>query len=248
MQLAIDIGNTRAKYGLFRQRQLVKLGYLPEEDYAPMLEELLSRHGVSHFIHSRTGGTHQDLEALLSAQRLTGMALSHRLRMPFVNHYTTPETLGTDRMALAAAAVEEFPGQNCLVLDAGSCLTLDFIDSEGHYRGGSIHPGLNMRLEAMHQMTERLPRVQAPEGAFEWPLSGLSTRDSLLVGGIVGLAAEIDGMIERYREQHPELQVVLTGGDSPRLVGLMKNPTFARPEFQIQGLNGILLFNSPHLH
>ncbi len=248
MQLALDLGNTRAKYGLFTEKQLVKQGHIPPQEGESFLNEILSVYGVTHYILSRTGGGYQEIEAALASRSLVGFELSHHLRMPFINHYATPSTLGADRMALVAAAVEEFPGQNCLVLDAGTCLTLDLVNADGHYLGGSIHPGIHMRLEAMHQMTERLPRVEVPEEDVEWPLSGSSTRDCILIGGIVGLAAEIDGMLERYREQYPEVQVVFTGGDAPRLVGLLKSPTFARPEFQIQGLNSILLFNSPNLH
>ena len=83
--------------------------------------------------------------------------------LPVINLYETPETLGYDRMAAVVAANEQFPGRDILVIDAGTCITYEFIDSLGQYHGGNISPGLQMRFKALHQFTGRLPLV-APQG------------------------------------------------------------------------------------
>jgi len=248
MQLIIDIGNTRTKYGQFDARTLLAHGTLPPDNPRESLRELLHNRPPDAILLSRSGQTHDWIEAELTALGQSWKLLGQSLRLPFVNHYATPHTLGTDRMALAAAAVAEFSGTPCLVVDAGTCLTFDGVDAEGHYWGGSIHPGLRMRLEAMHHFTDRLPLESLPDN---WGtenaipnVRGLSTRDCLLIGSVHGMAAEIDGMVELYKVESPDLKVVLTGGDAPRLDGLLKTPTFARPEFQLHGLNSILLFNS----
>ncbi|MBI1317203.1 type III pantothenate kinase [bacterium] len=253
MQLILDIGNTRTKFGQFDARILLAHGILPQENPREKLRELLHNRPPDAILLSRSGQTDDWIEAELTALGQSWKLLGQNLRLPFVNHYATPHTLGTDRMALAAAAVAEFSGTPCLVIDAGTCLTFDWIDAEGHYWGGSIHPGLKMRLEAMHRFTDRLPLESLPE-PFVSPdfgsqdaqtaIRGLSTRDGLIIGSVQGMAAEIDGMVGLYRAESPDLKVVLTGGDAPRLDGLLKTPTFARPDFQLHGLNSILLFNS----
>jgi type III pantothenate kinase len=138
-----------------------------------------------------------------------------------------------------AAAFAEFPYTDVLVLDAGTCLTYDFINAEGEYLGGAISPGLQMRAKAMNAFTADLPLVTPSDT----DLIGRNTTSSLESGCIHGMAAEIDGIINRYRERYYSLQVILTGGDAPSLQGHLKNHIFARPNTQPAGLNELLLFN-----
>src|SRR5690606_35225396 len=91
------------------------------------------------------------------------MLLTHETEVPFVNRYLSPETLGKDRIALAAGAVDIFPDENVLAIDAGTCITYDFISAEKEYLGGSISPGLSMKFKALHNYTARLPLLKRSE-------------------------------------------------------------------------------------
>ena len=83
--------------------------------------------------------------------------------MPFKTLYKTPKTLGADRLALVAGAVFGFPNKSVLIIDVGTCITFDFVDSKKKYLGGSISPGLQMRLNALSNQTSALPLVRLSE-------------------------------------------------------------------------------------
>ncbi|MGB8374634.1 MAG: type III pantothenate kinase, partial [Salegentibacter sp.] len=150
------------------------------------------------------------------------------------------KTLGKDRIALTAAACLQYPGENVLVIDAGTCVTYDFKSEREEYLGGAISPGLSMRFRALHEFTSKLPLV-APEEKTE--LEGSSTEESINTGVLMGLRLEIDGMIDSYREKKKFLTVILTGGDMQILSVRLKNSIFANPNFLLSGLNYILEFN-----
>eukprot|EP01034_Spumella_vulgaris_P018100 gene18100-23108_t len=127
--------------------------------------------------------------------------------------YHTPETLGPDRLAVAIGGYSLYPGQNVLVLDFGTCLKCDFVSHSGRYEGGSISPGLQMRFKAMHTFTAKLPLLNRPENFPPHPI-GRSTAESMQNGVLLGMLAEAEGMVGRYRELYPDVQVLVTGGDA----------------------------------
>jgi type III pantothenate kinase len=157
-----------------------------------------------------------------------------------VNKYDSPETLGKDRLAAAVAGNHLFPNQNVLVIDAGTCIKYDFINAQAEYLGGAISPGLQMRFNALHIFTEKLPLIELT--VFK-TLIGKNTTDSLLSGVINGTLSEIDGIIDQYREIYPEIQIVLSGGDAEYLVGKLKKGIFAVSNIVLQGLKIILDYN-----
>jgi type III pantothenate kinase len=166
----------------------------------------------------------------------TSLVLNHRLPMPFEMGYGTPETLGGDRLANAAGAVREY-GRTCLVVDAGSCLTLTTVE-EGVLTGGSISPGVRMRFRALHRFTGALPFPEEPWETAEFP--GRNTRESILSGVLEGIADEAEQKIIRWRTLFPGAPAVITGGDALLLASLLKSPIFADPLLTLKGLNEIL--------
>ena len=238
MNIIFDQGNTRAKVGWFEGGQKVESLTLinPVED----ISGLLSRHDVSKGIVSSVVG--EDLfEAVREKADFPVIKLSHQLRLPYQMKYSTPHTLGLDRIALAAAAVAGYPGQNCLVIDAGTCITYDFVNSSGEYLGGAISLGIQMRFKAMNHFTARLPQSEVGEYL---DLIGENTLSSLASGVINGVKEEVRGTIERYQERFPHLITVITGGDASMFDHLLKNSIFASPEFLLQGLNNILDYHA----
>lgn len=234
----VDIGNTRTKWALYDEEMLI----LTEADTVLNTETVLK---ICHQYPEATcilSSTIHPEDTLLRAFRSfkSFMILDPDTRLPFNNRYATPSTLGLDRIALAAAAASTFPGEDVLVIDAGTCITLDFVDNQANYLGGSIHPGLNMRMKAMHTFTGKLPLIEVavPEKAM-----GDSTAGCMQVGGTMGAVVEIDAMITIYRSRYPGCKVVLTGGDAPLFFSLLKNEIFALPNFVLTGLLKIAQHN-----
>lgn len=234
----VDIGNTRAKWALHAEDEL-----LLSDAGADLNERIVKK------IHQKypeavciLSSTIELEEALLKAFMSFGkfIMLGAETKLPFNNQYATPSTLGLDRMALAAAAACSYPEEDVLVIDAGTCITLDFVDRKANYLGGSIHPGLNMRMKAMHTFTGKLPL--AGVGASE-KLMGNTTVSCMQAGGVLGSVLEIDAMITLYKRRYPGCKVILTGGDAPLFFSLLKNEIFALPNFVLTGLLKIAQHN-----
>jgi type III pantothenate kinase len=144
-----------------------------------------------------------------------------------------PETIGADRLALSAAAVRFYPGKNNLVVALGSCITYNFINQYHAFIGGSISPGMEMRLKAMHAFTAKLPLLQKE---WNFPIIGYDTKTNMLSGVIAGITYEIDGFIDEYARKYGNFNAVLTGGDTCYFAGQLKNKIFADPYFLFKGL------------
>ncbi len=172
--------------------------------------------------------------------RFETVVLSHDTPVPLKNLYHTPATLGKDRIAAAVAGRSLCTTSDVLVIDAGTAITIDLVTQKGEYCGGSITPGLVMRFRALHQFTKHLPLIKVRNIRF---LNGLSTHESILSGVVNGVSAELDGMIDRYREKYPGIKIVLGGGDAKLLHKRLKNSIFALPNLTEIGLFKILMYN-----
>jgi len=168
------------------------------------------------------------------------LVLNENTKLPFINKYKTPKTLGVDRIALIAAAIFRYPNENVLIFDAGSCLTYDFINNNKVFYGGAISPGIEMRYKALNSYTENLPKLSAIE---KIPSEGNTTENAIHFGVINGIIQEIEGVISLFKAKNKKLTVVLTGGDTIFLAKNIKSTIFANPNFLLEGLNGILIYN-----
>jgi type III pantothenate kinase len=236
MNLVVDYGNSSAKVAIFNHLDLVEK-YTFSESHD--LKNFLQQSSAEHLLVSSVK-TEADQIIAWAVNAKQKFILSHTLPLPIKILYKTPHTLGVDRMAGAAGALQLFPGYDSLVIDAGTCITYDFIDVKGNYHGGGISPGLSMRFKAVHTFTARLPLVSPTENT---ELIGNSTETSIQSGVIYGLTAEIDGIIERYRSQFPDLKVILCGGDARFFENKLKGSIFASPELVLIGLNSVLIHN-----
>jgi len=160
--------------------------------------------------------------------------------IPIKIKYRTPETLGIDRICLAVGAAQMFPNQHCLVIDAGTCITYDLVNENHEYLGGTITPGITMRLRAMNHFTHKLPLIE-PSG--EWIDIGMDTKTCMQMGSEVAAALEMKALIDHYSRQFANLKVILTGGDAPYFEQHVENAIFAAPNILGHGLNAILLWN-----
>jgi type III pantothenate kinase len=237
MNLIIDRGNTFVKWALF-EGDAMRFKFKAKSVDQAALDALFDLYDIEHCILSATANFDFSEEILSSKTDL--IKLDHLTRLPFVNLYSTPETLGRDRMAAVAAARVEWPNRDVLIIDTGTCITIDFINQLGQYLGGNISPGPELRFKAMHEGTAFLPLVERPD---DFSLIGESTVSALQNGGFAGCVAEIKGWIELTREQFEDPIVVLSGGDATAFATSFKNEIFVRPDLVLTGLNEILKFN-----
>jgi type III pantothenate kinase len=239
MHLVIDMGNSLVKTALFENGEIcfkkVSPGFTSE-----ILDSILDSKQIDAAIVSSVRGT-TDLEALFKAVSFPVLFPDATTPLPIKNQYGSPATLGMDRLAAVTGARALFPEKDLLVINAGTCLTMDFLSEDGVYHGGSIAPGLEMRLRALNQFTGKLP-LESPTKE-NIPLTGNTTSASILSGVINGMIAETDGFIAQYRTQFPELNVILSGGDIFFFDKKLKNRIFAIENIVLYGLNQILEYN-----
>jgi len=235
--LAIDVGNSAVKYALFSQSSLVRTGQVAApEDLLPET----SLEPVNNIIFSSVRQTGAALARQIPFQG-TFIQLDYTTPIPLQNYYLTPQTLGMDRLAAVVGANSLYPEYDCLVIDAGTCITCDYVDREKNFLGGSIAPGLQMKFKAMHTFTQKLPLIE--QAAMPVPLAGRTTTEAMQSGVLNGTVAELNGIIAAYTVKSDKLAVVICGGDAAFFETNLKAPIFAVPELVLIGLNRILNYN-----
>ena len=232
--LCFDFGNTRLKCGVFNDNELTEVFSLVN-DNSSTIEELLKKYSPAKAILSSVVNHNVEIEKILE-EKSSFHKLSSQSILPFTTPVGKPETIGADRLALAAAAVYFHAGKNNLVIGLGSCVTYNFINKYNSFIGGSISPGMEMRFKSLNAYTAKLPIVK-PDWNF--PLIGYDTRTNILSGILMGLAVEIDGIIDKYKDKFNNFNVLLTGGDTLYFAHLIKNKIFADPDLIFKGLYAI---------
>jgi type III pantothenate kinase len=234
MLLAIDIGNTRIKGAVFEHNTMMDQFSFSKDTLENNINLILKQYPkCTDLVVASVGDVSK--EGFLAFQnRLQIHFISQQSAFPFRNLYQTPLTLGIDRMVLASGAVLQFPNQNRLVIDAGTCITYDFVNEQDEYLGGAIAPGIRLRYEAMHRYTAKLPLLTA---SYPNQAIGNTTEQAMHVGVIQGVLHEIDGFIAQYQAQYPKIIIILTGGDTEFLAKQLKNTIFANSNFLLESLN-----------
>ncbi|PRX45656.1 type III pantothenate kinase [Salegentibacter salegens] len=240
MNLIIDVGNSAVKSAVFQNAKILRSYVFPFEKFFEKFQQIKKDYPQIAFsiLSSVIKDTSEIEEILRNETKL--FVLGENTRLPFKNNYASPQTLGKDRLALVAAGAKEYSNTNLLIIDAGTCITFDFKNDKNEYLGGAISPGLQMRLKALHHFTAKLPLIELEENIS---LIGDSTQKGMLSGVLNGVAAELDGIIDRYKADYKYLTIILTGGDTQILSKRVKNGIFANPNFLLEGLNYILEFN-----
>jgi type III pantothenate kinase len=234
MNLVLDFGNTRIKAGLFEKDMLKKR--LVEFDIEVLID-LLKNFQIDQILVATV--VELPMETIKEIEKLGNpQFFKATTPTPISNFYQSVNTLGSDRLASACGAYQQFKGSAFLVIDAGTCLKYNYTDKNGNFLGGGISPGLAMRFKAMHKFTNKLPLIDFDENYHE--LIGNNTQSSLRMGAQLGMIAEVKGIIEQYRLMDEALNIVLTGGDAAFLQKGLKNGIFADPDLILKGLNSIL--------
>ncbi len=240
MNLCIDQGNTKTKIAIFEEDEPIYNTVINDIDFDAW-EELFTIYKIKNTIISSVKDFDSKLISFLKFKSEKFIELTHLTPLPITNLYETPETLGKDRLAAVIGAFTLQPQTNCLIIDAGTAITFDFIDSDGVYHGGTIAPGLQMRFKALNSFTQKLPLVPVSE---HHPILGKNTYEAISSGVINGMLFEIDGYINLLKEKHPDLSIFLTGGDSFFFDNKVKNSIFANQNLVSIGLNRIINHNA----
>ncbi|MEE2953697.1 MAG: type III pantothenate kinase [Bacteroidota bacterium] len=238
MKLILDIGNTETKAAIFCKKELIGEIRLSKLNFSNIFSFVGDNKITSSILSSVKSNNIQITNKIL--ETYSPIIFTCKTPIPVNSLYTTPETLGLDRIAAVVGASTLFPKKDILVFDLGTCLTIDYIDRNKNYYGGRISPGIKMRYNALHHFTDQLPNLSYKRSE---DVLGDNTHSAIHTGVQRGVMNEIMSTISYYRKENPEILVVVTGGDSFFLDSELKNSIFADPFLVLKGLNEILDYN-----
>lgn len=239
ISICFDFGNTRLKAGIFNENELLWVRVLDNAETST-IQALMDEWKPQKTILSSVIHHSKEIENLLSKQSQFHL-LGPDSKINFTTPVGKPSTIGADRLALVSAAVDIFPLQHNLIISLGTCITYNFVNNSHEFLGGSISPGMQMRFKAMHEQTALLPLVEASN---EFTLVGYDTKTNLLSGVIMGISAEIEGIINLYEQKYGNFNVLLTGGDICYFVPHLKKRIFADQNLIFKGLYAICKKNN----
>ncbi|MFM7017010.1 MAG: type III pantothenate kinase [Bacteroidota bacterium] len=239
MNLIIDLGNTAVKWALFEVKNLIVKGKSSYSDLDKEIQNWLS-YPILNVAISAVVEVPSSLNNFLEKYDYV-LKIDNKCSIPIKNSYKTPSSLGADRLVNAVAASYIADDGDVLVIDCGTCIKIDYTSKYKGFVGGSISPGVRMRYASLNHFTAKLPLLEPGE----WTgLFGADTNDSIHHGVMNGVLYEINGAIENYQSQIPEIKIILTGGDLHFFQNLIeKKAIFAEPDLTLTGINLILLHN-----
>ncbi len=240
MNLVVDAGNTSVKYAVFDREGNILFKKTEQFASPSTLLNIIDQYSVQYSIISDVTGTlAQEFKNPL--QHLHLLQMDAYTRVPVKIHYKSQKTLGTDRIAAAVCGYKFFPGMPVLVIQAGTCITYEYVSKEAVYFGGAISPGIDLRLKSLNTFTAHLPLIKKKPIDF---ITGTTTEESILSGVINGCIAETDGMIEQYSAKYGSVKTIIGGGDAFFFDKKLKNRIFAVENLVLHGLNHILNYNN----
>lgn len=240
LYLTIDQGNTAAKLALWRGEKLEETHIVQSLVPASLAQFIANHHGIEAAIYCSVASHGTEIMATLNNSLRRAIKLTGNTPLPINIEYGTMGSLGVDRIAAAVGAQASFPGTPLLVVDAGTAVTYDAVTADGRFIGGNIAPGMNMRLEALHRFTARLPRVKVPRELPTGLVFGNNTEAAMILGAIYGIV----GAMSYYKSRLPEnTKVVMTGGWAGELSRLCDFDINVDPHLVSKGLNRILIYN-----
>jgi len=246
LNLVIDIGNSLTKISVFNNGEIVHLKKIESADFAVFTREIKSvcekSIVLNNVIVSSVKNIDINFDKFLINSFISYIKVDDKTQIPIKNYYKTPKTLGKDRLVALVAANNIFPNTNVLIFDAGTALTIDFINAKKEYFGGNISPGITMRFKALNYFTDKLPLID--NYSFFYDEMGSDTNNAIISGVLRGIVSEVLGYIDSFKEKYPDLKIIFTGGDTFFFENILKRDIFADPDLVIKGLNRILEYNA----
>jgi type III pantothenate kinase len=235
-KLLLDIGNTAVKIAVAHREKLLAVQQherLTDDILQPLVQAYQPAVAVVASVRKDGEVVKEQLQPYVKKVFVCTPAMP----LPIRNLYATPETLGIDRLVAAVGAGFLFPQRDCLIIDCGTAITIDFLSSHYEFLGGNISPGLQMRFKALHQFTERLPMGAAIDNV---PPVGATTQEAIAAGVVQGIVHELEGYLHAY----PAMTTIFTGGDAIYFAKRIKNPIFAVRNLNFIGLAKIADYNA----
>jgi type III pantothenate kinase len=240
MILTIDVGNTNVKVAVFKQFNIIDTFVFQKNNFQNNFQIIFKKHPNLTQAVIASVSMLDEKDTVWLKNQIEVMEINVDSNFPFKNKYTTPTTLGVDRMVLASGAVFHYPNQDVLIIDAGTCITYDFITNKKEYLGGAISPGLRLRYKALNDYTAKLPLLESnsPENII-----GNSTDQSIHSGVVNGLCYEIEGFISEFSVKKEQFTIILTGGDAIFLANRLKSTIFADENFLLKSLHQLYTYS-----
>ncbi|MDJ0794922.1 MAG: type III pantothenate kinase [Woeseiaceae bacterium] len=246
--LLMDVGNSRIKWGVLDEGQIRRTGHISQqrirENGLQVLTTKIPRRVDEVFVSNVAGTSF--------ATRLSGVvgmhcecdvkfARSERSGWGLTSGYTQPRRMGVDRWVAMVGAWAEVQSA-CLVVDAGTALTIDAIDADGKHLGGQIVAGVATMANALAAATSDIPSVKPAPGreASDLGMFARNTAAAVREGAHGAVAGAIDRAIRALQSNAYEPAVFLTGGDASRILNALCDTPVHRPHLVLQGLAHML--------
>ena len=234
----VDEGNTLCKIAVVDKSEVLCEVSAPEFDMAKV-EQFVEQFSIDKAIVASTRGGAEHICEKLRSKIAKVLHFTSQTDVPIEIEYSSRQTLGADRIAVAVGVVCEMGVESALIVDMGSAITYDIIEN-GIFKGGNISPGVAMRFRALHEFTASLPLCKATETTQRF---GSSTKEAIEQGVMQGILYEIEGYVERISAENEKKSVIFCGGDAESFVNRIKNAIFAPRKLMFTGLNRILEYN-----
>ena len=240
MNLLIDIGNSLTKIAVFNKAKIITEFKIKKIDLN-FIKDIVKDNKIINCAISNVGPRIDDLYIFFE-ENTNLYIFDDKINLPFLNPYKKG-IVGDDRLALILAASYEYPNDNVLIIDMGTCITYDIKTSKNLYQAGGISPGLMLRLDSLSSGAFNLSEVKP-----NYPKSSIAddTETSINIGVLLGIENEINGFINNYKNVYNNLKVIISGGDSDFLYGKLKNTIFTNSNFIYKGLNYLIEYNQPN--
>ena len=236
--LIVDEGNTLCKIAVLDESEVLCEWSDKEFDMAKVAE-LIVQFGVECAVVASTRGGAEKICEQLRSKIERVLHFSSQTEVPIGVDYSSRQTLGADRIAVAVGVVCGMGVENALIVDMGSAITFDIVET-GVFKGGNISPGVAMRFRALNEFTAALPLCSTTEPNGEF---GKSTTEAIEQGVMQGVLHEIEGYVERVSAEKVKKSIIFCGGDAESFVNRIKSAIFAPRKLMFTGLNEILKYN-----
>ena len=233
----VDAGNSSIKVARFESHQLQEVQRFPSDDLGEIKDFITQNKGQYALSSVLSDKKTEDLKNTDPAIILLETDAKVNLKI----NYGTTNTLGMDRLCNAVYAFNRTKTDHAVALDIGTCIKFDLVHKTEGYLGGSIAPGIDLRYKALNDYTGKLPLLSNKTRS---ELVGTSTNLSIQSGVMNGINAEINEMIEQYRQRFSSLTFFVTGGDAQNFDILPKNDIFADENLTLIGLYEIYQQNA----
>ena len=237
MNLLIDIGNSKSKIAITKDYTILNEIHSSSK-LIKKIKELFSNYKITHSSLSNVSIPNIELIKFLKTNSYF-FDLKKNNHLPFKNPYKEG-LVGDDRLALVCAAHKDYPNENVLIIDIGTCITYDIKTKNNEYLAGGISPGIKLRFDSINQGTFLIKKIKPN---YPKDLKAYDTESSVNIGTLIGVQLEIEGFIKKYSSQYANLKVIITGGDSIYLSGIIKNTIFTSSNYVFKGLEYLIETN-----